>query len=341
MARLLVVGELNPDVVVTGVPVHDGRLRFGQAEDLVSGTAFTLGSSAAITASAAVRGGIATGLVAVVGDDDLGRSCLGWLAERGIDATAVRTSASAPTGSTVVLVSAADPTDRHMLTHLGTMAELTVEDLPDALLAGSEHVHVSSFFLHLAARERLHERLAAARSLGATTSLDTNDDPSRTWLAGAGAAVAQSDVLFCNDSEAIGLAGRAAEDGPSAAVDALLARMPAATTTRTAATPAVVRKLGAGGAAVRTRLGEVCVAAPRVEVVDTVGAGDTLAGTVLAAVLDGADWPAALRCGVAAASLSTAAAGGVAAQPDRAATAALAPTLALTDTRDLTQEGRP
>ena len=53
MGAVLVIGELNPDIVLTGVPVGDGRLRFGQAEDLVAATRLTLGSSAAITASAA------------------------------------------------------------------------------------------------------------------------------------------------------------------------------------------------------------------------------------------------------------------------------------------------
>jgi sugar/nucleoside kinase (ribokinase family) len=75
------------------------------------------------------------------------------------------------------------------------------------------------------------------------------------------------------------------------------------------------------------------VAAPAVEVVDTVGAGDTLAGTVLASVLAGADWPDALRLGVAAASLSTAAAGGVAAQPRLPDATALAGSLATDDRR--------
>ena len=78
--------------------------------------------------------------------------------------------------------------------------------------------------------------------------------------------------------------------------------------------------------------------APAVEVVDTVGAGDTLAGTVLASLLAGADWPEALSLGVAAASLSTTAAGGVAAQPGRREASTLAASLETEDSRTHTAE---
>ena len=341
MAAILVVGELNPDIVVSGVPAKDGRLRFGQAEDLVAATTLTLGSSAAITASAAVRAGAAAALVAVVGDDDLGRSCLQLAAARGIDLAAVRVAAGRRTGSSVILVADQGDHDRQILTDLGTMAELAVDDLPDGLLGRSAHVHVSSFFMHTGARDRLHERLARARELGATVSLDTNDDPARAWASGAAKAVAASDLLFCNDTEALGLAGRADDADPAEAAGLLLSRMPPRPAARGAQLPAVVHKQGPAGATVHTRHGRVRVRAPAVEVADTVGAGDTLAGTVLASLLAGADWPEALALGVAAASLSVTAAGGVDGQPARREAAALAGSLETEDSRTHTAEEHP
>jgi sugar/nucleoside kinase (ribokinase family) len=339
MPAILVIGELNPDIVVGGVPVKDGRLRFGQAEDLVAATTLTLGSSAAITASAAVRAGAAAALVAVVGDDDLGRSCLRQAAARGIDLGAVRVARGRRTGSSVILVSDEGEHDRQILTDLGTMADLAVDDVPDELLGRFGHVHVSSFFMHTGARERLHERLSRARELGATVSLDTNDDPARAWASGAAEAVAASDLLFCNDAEALGLAGLAEGGDPARAAGLLLSRLarePAAG--RRARLPAVVHKQGAAGATVHTVGGRVRVRAPAVEVVDTVGAGDTLAGTVLASLLAGADWPEALSLGVAAASLSVTAAGGVAAQPGRREASTLAGSLETEDSRTHTAE---
>lgn len=67
--------------------------------------------------------------------------------------------------------------------------------------------------------------------------------------------------------------------------------------------PAVVLKLGAAGAAVHTHRESWHIPAPSVTVVDTVGAGDTLAGTCLARLLAGDDWPTALSLGVAAGEL--------------------------------------
>lgn len=322
---LLVVGELNPDVVVGGVPVRDGRLRFGQAEDVVAGTVVTLGSSAAITACAAAAAGAVTDLVAVVGDDEFGRACLGWVARAGVGTARVRVAPGSATGSTVVLVSAEDPSDRHMLTHLGAMALLSADDLGDGALASARHVHVASFFLHTGLRDRVAERFAAARRLGGTTSLDTNDDPDRTWDSGVQAALAVTDLLFCNEQEARGLAGVTADGSVDDAVTVLLGRLaPGGDDGRF---PAVVLKSGADGARVVTRRREVRVAAVTVDVVDTVGAGDTLAGTVLAALLAGQGWAGALALGVAAGTLSTTAGGGTAGQAGPRDVAALAATL--------------
>jgi len=324
---ILVVGELCPDIVVTGVPTSGTSLRFGQAEDLVGATTMTLGSSAGITACAAAAAGADVALLAVVGDDELGRTCRDWLDRRGVRTGLVRVDDDRPTGSSIVLVRADDSTDRQILTHLGAMEGLRSEDVTDAVLSAVRHVHVSSFFLHLSARESLHERLARARQLGLSTSLDTNDDPDRVWGSGAREAIAQSDVLFVNDSEAVGLAGLGQSGSPDAAVQVLLASMPTGADPRL---PAVVHKRGAEGATVRFGGGAVHVGAPEVAVVDTVGAGDTLAGTVLAALVSGADWPVALSLGVAAASLSTQGAGGVAAQAGRKEVGDLAATLSAT-----------
>ena len=332
--RLVVVGELNPDIIVTGVPAVHGRLRFHQAEDLVTGTVLTLGSSAAITASAAASAGADVALVAVVGDDYLGRTCLRWVTARGVDVAHVRVVDEIPTGSSVILVSRDDPSDRQILTHLGAMSALRADDVTDDLLTGTTHLHVASFFMHTAARDGLHERFAAARAAGATTSLDTNDDPDGEWSGGARELVAQSDVLFCNDREALGLAGLAPDSDPTGAVDILLnVQHQGRRVSSHGLLPAVVHKQGALGATVVTHRGRVHVAAPAVAVVDTVGAGDTLAGTVLAHLLAGADWAVALPLGVAAATLSTTGAGGTSAQPDEPLTQRLATELAVTDSR--------
>jgi sugar/nucleoside kinase (ribokinase family) len=312
---LLVVGELNPDVVVRGVPA----LRFGQAEDVVTSTTLTVGSSAAITACGAARLGAAVRIVGVVGDDEFGRFVVDRLRARGVDTGPVRVAPDRPTGSSVILVDASDASDRQILTHLGAMTDLVADDVSDDLITGSSHVHVGSWFLHLSAREQLGGRLAAARARGLSTSVDPNDDPDRTWDGGLQAALEHVELLFCNASEACGLSGL---KDPDAAARALLRRL-AATSTR-AGLPAVVLKLGGAGARVYQHEILTAVDAPAVDVVDTVGAGDSLAAGVLASLLDDEPWPRAIALGVAAGSLSTTSPGGVDAQPflDLAARAA-------------------
>lgn len=307
--QLLVVGEVNPDIVVRGVPA----LRFGQAEDLVTSTTLTVGSSVAIMACGAARLGADVKIVGVVGDDDFGRFVVDRLRERGIDTDPVRTAPGRTTGSSVILVDAADAadaSDRHILTHLGTMTDLATDDVSDVLLASSSHIHVGSWFLHLSAREHMGERLAAARARGLSTSVDPNDDPDRVWDGGLRAALEHVELLFCNVSEACGISGLA---DPDEAARALLSRL-APTSTRVGL-PAVVLKLGALGARVYQPGIVTAVGAPAVDVVDTVGAGDSLAAGVLFSLLDGQPWPRAIALGVAAGSLSTTSPGGVDAQP--------------------------
>src|SRR5437764_14626374 len=105
--------EINPDIVVRGV----GGITFGQTEDIVTDTSITIGSSACITACAAARLGADVGLVGVVGDDYFGEFISRRLIERGVNVTSVRIAAGQPTGSSVILVSADDQSNRHTLTH--------------------------------------------------------------------------------------------------------------------------------------------------------------------------------------------------------------------------------
>lgn len=317
---LLVVGEVNPDIVVQGVP----RLRFGQAEDVVASTTLTVGSSAAIMACGAARLGASVSLVGVVGEDDLGRFVVRRLQERGVDTTRVRTAAGRPTGSSVVLVSAADASDRHILTSLGSMTDLVVEDVPDDLISAAAHLHVGSWFLHLSAREQLGERLAEARRQGLSTSVDPNDDPDRAWDSGLQSSLQHVELLFCNESEACGISGLG--DADAAALH-LLTRI--AGDSSRVGLPAVVLKLGSAGARVYRQGSVTTVDAPMVDVVDTVGAGDSLAGAVLAMLLEGQPWPRAIAVGVATGSLSTTCAGGVDGQPSHDQAAATAAALSV------------
>lgn len=84
--------------------------------------------------------------------------------------------------------------------------------------------------------------------------------------------------------------------------------------------PECVVTLGARGAVVRDRTGaETAVASPKVDAVDTTGAGDTFCGALVAALDDGLDLAAAARFAVAAAALSVQREGAVSSIPTRTA----------------------
>ena len=101
--------------------------------------------------------------------------------------------------------------DRAILTALGAMTSLTAADVPARCSAGSRHVHVSSYFLlEDSLGPGLAGLLAAARAAGATTSLDTNWDPSGRWGdERLSAAIAQADLLLPNEAEALRLTAAA------------------------------------------------------------------------------------------------------------------------------------
>ena len=295
---LLVVGEINPDVVMSDpdpVPV------FGQAERIVRSIRLVPGGSSAITAMGAARLGLRVAMVGVVGDDALGRFMLDALAARGVETGACRVSGARPTGVSVIL---GNGTDRAILTATGTIADARAGDVPPALLARVRHVHVGSYFLQPGLAADVPALFRAAHAAGATTSLDPNWDPTGRWDGAFGAAAAVADVLLPNAGEACRLAG--SDD------------VEAAARTLAAGARTVAVKLGAAGGLVVGRDGEVVrVPAPGVAPVDTTGAGDSFDAGFLAAWLDGASPRDALRLAVACGSLSTRGVGGTDGQPTR------------------------
>jgi sugar/nucleoside kinase (ribokinase family) len=291
---ILVLGELNADLILRGDVVPE----WNQTEKLIDDAALTLGSSSAIFACGAARLGLRVAFVGVVGDDLLGRFCREALDARGVDTSGVVIDPALRTGMTVILQL---PDDRAMLTFPGAIPMLRAELVDPALLQAARHIHVGSYFWQKALQPGLPALFAQARARGASTSLDTQWDPSGEW-AGLDAVLAATDILLPNEAEACALAGLA---GWRPALEALAGRV---------ATVAVKR--GAAGAAAMRGTAFAEAAAPVVQVVDAVGAGDSFdAGFVYGAL---AGWPIerSLALAVACGALSTRAAGGTTAQPD-------------------------
>ncbi len=294
MYDLLIVGEINPDMILRGADVMP---TFGQVEKTVETAELTIGASAVITACGAARLGLKVAFVGVVGDDLYGRYMLTAMQGRGIDVAHCLIVPDLQTGFTLILVQ--PDGDRAMLTFPGAIAALRPSQINRALLTQTRHLHVGSYFLLDGLRDGLPDLFAAARAQGVTTSLDTNWDPQERWQVQQ--VLPYCDVLLPNAAEAQRLAA-------GATLEAALAKL-----ARTVPTLAV--KLGADGGLVQQG-GEVVRLRPYpVQVIDTVGAGDSFnAGFLYGYIhrwLPVQSLQLALVCG----SLSTRAPGGTAAQP--------------------------
>ena len=294
MFDLLVIGEINPDIILRGADVTPV---FGQVEKLVETADLTVGASSVITACGAARLGLKVAFVGVVGDDVYGRFMLNAMQEHGIDTTHCHLDPALQTGFTVIL--ARPDGDRAMLTFSGSIGALRPSHINPSLLSQTRHLHVGSYFLLDALRPGLPALFAAAKEHNVTTSLDTNWDPQESWQVQE--ILPLCDLLLPNEAEAKHLT----QSNDLAEALARLAEF----------VPTVAVKLGAQGGLVQQGERQVRLRPLPVQVVDTVGAGDSFNAGFLYGTIQ--QWPLekclqlALACG----SLSTRAAGGTAAQP--------------------------
>ena len=291
---LLVLGDANPDLVLTG----DVAPAFGQAEKLVEEARLVVGGSGAIAACGAARLGLRTGFAGVVGDDVFGRFMLEALAERGVDTSGCLVDPHRPTGVSVIL---SKGEDRAILTSAGTIGDLRGELVDPALVASSRHVHVSSYFLQAGLRGDLQALFDEAHRSGVSTSIDPNWDPAERWDGGLLELLSRTDCFFPNSHEARAITGI---DDVDVAAEALAEHG-----------TLVAMKFGQGGGL--AMWGDEVVRSESIpsSVVDTTGAGDSFDAGFLAGRLAG--WPLerCLALAVACGSLSTRGAGGTGAQP--------------------------
>ena len=291
---VLVAGEINPDLILSG----DVTPEFGQVEKLVADAALTVGSSSAIFACGAARLGLNVAFIGLCGDDVFGQFMLAAMERRGVDVSPVIVRPDGQTGFSVIRNRGED---RAILTYPGLISALRAADIPDDLLARSRHLHVASYFLQTALQPDLPALFRRAHSLGLSTSLDPNYDPSERW-AGFDELLPLTDIFLPNQQEAISLTRT------TAIADAArkLARQ----------TGVAAIKLGAAGALAAQGDALVRASSIPVQVVDTVGAGDSFDAGFIYGHLH--DWPLdkTLRLAAVCGALSTRQPGGVAAQPD-------------------------
>jgi sugar/nucleoside kinase (ribokinase family) len=242
------------------------------------------GGAGANAACWLAREGISTRFAGRVGAADRAREKLHF-AEYGVDAR-LAADAMLPTGALVTLLQ--PDGERSFFTDRGANLDLTGDDLPPELLDGVDLFVVSGYSLFEASpREAALSLFAEATRRKIPVAVDP---ASYSFLAEVGAArflewTRGAQFLFPNDDEAATLTGLS---DPEAQLQAL-----------TRSYPIVVLKRGAAGAiAGDPKGGRWSAAAPKVEVVDTTGAGDAFLGGFLSAWLKGEGIEKALELGV-------------------------------------------
>ncbi len=287
--RVAVIGELNVDLIATGLTTSP---ILGQ-EILATGFQMTLGSASAIFACGAAKLGYEVTFLSCVGRDDFGRFCLDALRAAGVSTGQILEDASLKTGVTISL---STPRDRALVTFPGAIAEFGIERVPLAALRDHNHLHLTSYFLQHRLRPFFSQIISEAKRQGLTTSFDPNSGPSSQWNDAIWDVLDQTDLLFLNESEALQLTRL---DDVNEALKSLGRKI-----------PWVAIKLGSRGA-VAIRHGQVALAQGfRIETIDTTGAGDSFAAGFIHGFLEGENLDTCLEFGNACGALSTLAAGG-------------------------------
>lgn len=279
---VLVAGAINTDLVARVARAPD-------AGETVTGSTFAIfgGGKGANQAIAVARSGAPTAMFGALGDDDFGRQRRADLDAEGIDTGSVESSTSAASGVALIVVE--EETGQNRISYVpGATMTLTPEQARTAVERVAPGVVMTTLEPPPGTLAAL---LDASTEIGAIVVLNASPE-----AVGARPFLDRISVLVVNETEAEDLLGYAVSttNGEEAALG--LAALGPRTTVVT---------LGAAGAVVAHEGRTTALPAPRVDVVDTTGAGDAFGGAFAAELARGADPFTAARTGVVAGSLAT------------------------------------
>lgn len=282
---VLSLGRIYCDLVFRGL---DSLPQLGR-EAFAGEFELTPGGGALITAAHLAGLGRPSALLARFGTDGLSKSLEARIEELALDLQFLDRDAAAGPQLTVVMV---EDGDRAFLSkRAGHARPQTLE----AALAWSNAAH-----LHIAEFATLHEAsdaIALAKQHSLTVSLDPSWDDQLIRDPNFFALSAGADIFLPNMEEAHALTGHS---DPELALAELAKHF-----------PCVALKCGAEGAWLAVEGLTLRLPSPKVEVIDTTGAGDAFNAGFLHAWLEGADPQACLAAAIDAGSRSVQASGGV------------------------------
>lgn len=290
---IAVVGEIYVDHVLTGFA------KWPEPGEEVFTQEYTkeVGGGAAITACALARLGRTVSLIGVAGEKEMP-----WIEQRLSSFGVSSAELCRGKGSTGITISVSSQDDRSFFTYVGENARLEERLAGDSVvehLLEARHVHFA-MPMSIGLAERLLGTLCEANC---TTSLDVGHQAA--WLQDHAnlKTCSQVQYLLPNEREA-----------------RMICACDAAAYlefTQRSAWPNGVVKMGRAGAMMRSQNGALHVCSPKVDTVDTTGAGDAFNAGFIDGLLDQAGGEECLRRGCVCGGLSTRAAGALRALPTR------------------------
>jgi sugar/nucleoside kinase (ribokinase family) len=285
--RILVIGDVMIDVIVR----PEGPLALGS--DRRASITVQPGGSGANQAAWLASFGVKVDFVARVSAADIESETARFRAI-GVKPHLIGDSAHA-TGRLIALIDANG--ERSFLTDRGANEALEAGDIPDALIASASSIHLSGYSFFAPS-----PRAAVIDAMGRAGDKPVSVDPaSAEFLREIGAdtfldLTQGASVLFPNAEEAAILAR---SDDPETQCARLSARY-----------PLVVIKRGPAGCEAAQGARRWRIPAPKIEAIDTTGAGDAFVAAFLAARLEDANIETALERAAAAGALASTRVGG-------------------------------
>ena len=249
--EVLSLGDVNVDIImyVDDLPSKGG-------ESLSRRVEVRPGGAAANLAVALSRLGVPTGFIGAVGNDIFGDYLRRDLESEGVD-TSMLARKEAASGFTVIVVTGDG--ERTMLGHRGANRILEPGDIDESYVERAEIVFISGYaFLESPQRDAALKVFGAAKQRGIPVAVDLPEVIASIGWEGIRQMVGTPDIIFVNERECNLLL----KNDESKLKDVLRE------------TAMLVVKMGAKGARLHTREGTFTAPAFKIEVVDTVGAGD-------------------------------------------------------------------
>ncbi len=289
--RLVVLGSSNTDLVVQCA-------RLPRPGETLAGGDFAqhAGGKGANQAAAAARAGAKVAFIGRCGRDEFGRAAKAGLRREGIDVVHFHETNAAPSGIALILIGGQSRENMIAVARSANDRVTAADVLAAERVIARADVVVAQLEVPLAAVE-------AAASLAKQHGVPfiLNPAPARKVPARLLRSV---DTITPNAHEAEFLTGK---PQPEAAAAELLRR----------GCRRVVVTLGAAGALLFDEHGSRRLAAPRVQAVDTVGAGDCFTAWLAVGLAEGLDFVAATQRAARAAALAVTRAGAQAGMPRR------------------------